>query len=228
MDDYRVLLWAPTRRDREATLELLRRAGIKVNPYEGARLLAAEIETSVGAILMTDAAFIDPHIDQLLAALFRQPPWSDVPVVLLCHSGTSPPITNRVLDSLRNVTLLERPSSSRTVLSSVQAALRARARQYQLRDQFEALRTTGAALREADQRKDVFLATLAHELRNPLAPIRTAAQVLASPKLSPQQLQWVQNVIQRQVGQMALLLDDLLDIARITQGKLELKRHASR
>jgi signal transduction histidine kinase/CheY-like chemotaxis protein len=79
------------------------------------------------------------------------------------------------------------------------------------------------ALREGDRRKDEFLATLAHELRNPLAPIRTAAQILASPRLSSQQLQWAQSVIQRQAGKMALLLDDLLDIARITQGKLELK-----
>jgi PAS domain S-box-containing protein len=79
------------------------------------------------------------------------------------------------------------------------------------------------ALQEADRRKDEFLATLAHELRNPLAPIRTAAQILGSPKVAPTQLQWAQNVIQRQVGHMALLLDDLLDIARITRGKLELK-----
>ena len=133
--------------------------------------------------------------------------------------------TPRVLDSLRNVTLLERPTSSRTLLSSVQAALRARARQYQLRDQFEMLRVhRQAALREADHRKDLFLATLAHELRNPLAPIRTAAQILAAPKLGASQLRWAQNVIQRQVQHMALLLDDLLDIARITQGKLELKK----
>ncbi|MDB6085013.1 MAG: putative histidine kinase, hybrid [Gammaproteobacteria bacterium] len=79
------------------------------------------------------------------------------------------------------------------------------------------------ALQETDRRKDEFLATLAHELRNPLAPIRTAAQLLSSPKLAPQQLHWAQSVIQRQVGHMALLLDDLLDIARITQGKLKLK-----
>lgn len=217
MDDYRVLLLAPTRRDREAILDLLGRAGIEVNACEGARSLAAEIGTSVGAILMSDAAFTDPHIDEMLAALSRQPPWSDVPIVLLCHSDTLSQSTDRVLDSLRNATLLERPSSSRTLLSSIQAAIRARARQYEVRDQFE-------ALREADRRKDIFLATLAHELRNPLAPIRTAAQVLASPKLAPQQLQWAQNVIQRQVRQMALLLDDLLDIARITQGKLELKK----
>jgi PAS domain S-box-containing protein len=79
-------------------------------------------------------------------------------------------------------------------------------------------------LREADRRKDVFLATLAHELRNPLAPIRNAAQMLGSPKLGPEQLQWAQSVIQRQVKHMAWLLDDLLDVARITQGKLELKK----
>jgi PAS domain S-box-containing protein len=79
-------------------------------------------------------------------------------------------------------------------------------------------------LRAADRRKDVFLATLAHELRNPLAPIRTAAELLAHPKLDTQQLSWAQAVIQRQVGHMALLLDDLLDVSRITRGKLTLKR----
>jgi PAS domain S-box-containing protein len=85
-------------------------------------------------------------------------------------------------------------------------------------------KTAELALQQADQRKDVFLATLAHELRNPLAPIRNAAQVLASPKLGADQLQWAQTVIQRQVKHMAWLLDDLLDVARITQGKLELKK----
>jgi PAS domain S-box-containing protein len=85
-------------------------------------------------------------------------------------------------------------------------------------------KTAEIALREADRRKDVFLATLAHELRNPLAPIRNAAQMLGSSKLEPDQLHWAQGVIQRQVKHMAWLLDDLLDVARITQGKLELKR----
>ncbi len=85
-------------------------------------------------------------------------------------------------------------------------------------------KTAEIALRDADRRKDVFLATLAHELRNPLAPIRNAAQILGCTNVEPDRLQWAQAVIQRQVKHMALLLDDLLDIARITQGKLELKR----
>jgi signal transduction histidine kinase/CheY-like chemotaxis protein len=79
-------------------------------------------------------------------------------------------------------------------------------------------------LREADRRKDEFLATLAHELRNPLAPIRTAAKIIASPQLAPGQLERAKTIIERQVTHMALLLDDLLDIARITQGKLRLKK----
>jgi PAS domain S-box-containing protein len=85
-------------------------------------------------------------------------------------------------------------------------------------------KTAEISLREADRRKDVFLATLAHELRNPLAPIRNAAQVLSSSKVGTERLRWAQNVIQRQVKHMAFLLDDLLDVARITQGKLDLKR----
>jgi PAS domain S-box-containing protein len=80
------------------------------------------------------------------------------------------------------------------------------------------------ALREADRRKDEFLATLAHELRNPLAPVRNAARILAAEHLSAEQLIWCREVIQRQTQQMALLLDDLLDVSRITLGRLQLKK----
>ncbi len=79
-------------------------------------------------------------------------------------------------------------------------------------------------LREQDRRKDEFIATLSHELRNPLAPIRAAAKVIASQQAAPGQLQQAQQIVERQVTHMALLLDDLLDIARITQGKLQLKK----
>lgn len=79
-------------------------------------------------------------------------------------------------------------------------------------------------LREQDRMKDAFLATLSHELRNPLAPIRAAAHVLASSGVSPAQVQQARRIVERQATHMALLLDDLLDIARITQGKLQLRQ----
>jgi PAS domain S-box-containing protein len=81
-----------------------------------------------------------------------------------------------------------------------------------------------AELRDADRRKDEFLAVLAHELRNPLAPIRQAAQLVASPRANETQLRWSSGVIDRQVRHMARLLDDLLDVSRITRGRLELRR----
>jgi signal transduction histidine kinase len=80
------------------------------------------------------------------------------------------------------------------------------------------------ALYEADRRKNVFLATLAHELRNPLAPIKNAAQLLQSPDLSQTALQRCRSIILRQATHMASLLDDLLDIARLTSGEIVLKK----
>ena len=85
------------------------------------------------------------------------------------------------------------------------------------------LKSTEEALRLADRRKDEFLATLAHELRNPLAPVRHAVKVLESKSIKAEQDQWARDVISRQVRRMALLLDDLLDVSRITQGRLDLK-----
>ena len=80
------------------------------------------------------------------------------------------------------------------------------------------------ALLDADLRKDVFLATLSHELRNPLAPIRTAAHLLQSPHLKHTDLARAQGIIARQVTHMSSLLDDLLDVSRITRGSFVLKR----
>jgi PAS domain S-box-containing protein len=85
-------------------------------------------------------------------------------------------------------------------------------------------RAAQKALRDADRRKDEFLATLAHELRNPLAPVLQAAHTALHPAAKAEQVQWSLGVIQRQVGHMARLLDDLLDVSRITRGRLEVRR----
>jgi PAS domain S-box-containing protein len=81
-----------------------------------------------------------------------------------------------------------------------------------------------AALQEADRRKDEFLATLAHELRNPLAPVRNAVQLLKLSSADDPAVQMAQEVLDRQVGHMVRLIDDLLDVGRITRGKLNLRR----
>jgi PAS domain S-box-containing protein len=87
----------------------------------------------------------------------------------------------------------------------------------------EALRRSEEALREADRRKDEFMALLAHELRNPLAPIRYALATAKKSNRTPGQQKRAEEIIERQVAHMSRLLDDLLDISRITHGTLELK-----
>ncbi len=80
------------------------------------------------------------------------------------------------------------------------------------------------ALRDADRRKDEFLAMLAHELRNPLAPIRNTLEIQKRANADPSRLAWCNEVIKRQVEQLMRLVDDLLDISRISRGLIELKK----
>jgi PAS domain S-box-containing protein len=80
------------------------------------------------------------------------------------------------------------------------------------------------ALKDADRRKDEFLAMLAHELRNPLAPIRSAVQILATPEAGASQVAEARQIVARQVHHMGRLVDDLLDVSRIMRGKIELRK----
>jgi len=93
----------------------------------------------------------------------------------------------------------------------------------QVRERTEELARANEALRHADQRKDEFLATLAHELRNPLAPIRNALEIMRVASDKPAAIENARDIVERQVGQMVRLINDLLDVSRITRGKLSLK-----
>jgi signal transduction histidine kinase len=89
-----------------------------------------------------------------------------------------------------------------------------------VRERTEELARANQALREQDRRKDEFLATLAHELRNPLAPIRNALEIMRLTGNDPEAVEQSRGMLERQVGQMVRLIDDLLDVSRITTGKL--------
>jgi PAS domain S-box-containing protein len=88
----------------------------------------------------------------------------------------------------------------------------------------EALHQRELELRESDRRKDEFIAVLAHELRNPLVPIRNGIQLLKNASTRPELVESVRPMMERQIGHMVRLIDDLLDVARIAAGKIELKR----
>jgi signal transduction histidine kinase len=86
------------------------------------------------------------------------------------------------------------------------------------------LQASEARLREANRRKDEFLATLAHELRNPLAPVRNAVQLLKLKGSGSPEVQWAAKLVDRQVAAMSRLIDDLMDVSRINHGRIQLRR----
>ncbi|MBK9421213.1 MAG: PAS domain-containing protein [Flavobacteriales bacterium] len=90
-----------------------------------------------------------------------------------------------------------------------------------------ALENAAEALKEADRRKDEFLAVLAHELRNPLAPLRSGVELLAA-GVTPYEVQQAREIMARQIDQMVHLVDDLMDLSRVNRGAIELKRDALR
>ncbi|MBG6082200.1 hybrid sensor histidine kinase/response regulator [Rubrivivax gelatinosus] len=220
--EHRVLLLTPTQRDGQIALRLLSAAGIACLECADSQALAWEIELGVGAIVMTDVAVSDPNFRLVRAALANQPDWSKVPVVLLSRERDLPWAAQRLIDELDNVTVIDRPSSLRTLLSSVQAALRGRRWQYEIRDRLVEQTFARAALQQADRRKDEFLATLSHELRNGLAPLVYNVAIGNRSLDNTPLLQELFARTGRQVHHLVRLVDDLLDVARISTGKIEL------
>jgi two-component system, sensor histidine kinase len=222
--ERRVLVLPPTRRDGDVTCAMLRNVGLDCDVVGNARMLASRLSTSIGAVVLTDAVVGDPDLSSVMEALDHQPQWSDVPVILLSRPAQPSHNDKRRFGKLTNLTVLDRPTSARALVSAVEAAIRGRARQYQIRDQLNSLQAADSERKNADRRKDEFLATLAHELRNPLAPIRTGLQALARPGGDGAAGTVIRTIMERQLSQMVRLIDDLLDVSRISSGKVVLQR----
>ena len=337
--EFGVLLLAPTGRDAELTSTLLAKAGVPAVICRDLDSMSRSAAKGVGAILMAEEA-ITIDTQQMLAKLIDgQPPWSDLPVLIVTRPGADSATVLEALETSGNVTILERPIRVAALVSAVRTALRSRRRQYELRDRLEAQalqaaivastddaivsktlqgtilswnagaerifgytaaeavgqpitliippdrhaeermildrmikgerlehfetvrvakdgrlievsltispvrditgriigaskiarditvqKRTEEALREADRRKDEFLAMLAHELRNPLAPIRNSLHILQLAGQHDAGVDRVRAMMERQVDQMVRLVDDLMEVSRITRGKIELRK----
>jgi PAS domain S-box-containing protein len=345
--ETRVLVLAPTGRDGELLETVLAKAGFAAAVCADLPSLCRELAAGAAAAVLAEEALRenDHECEQLVSLLAEQPPWSDLPLLVLTHPGADSPAAIHAMDDLGNVTLLERPLRVPSFVSGVRSALRARLRQYQIRSHlaevqsaaktrallaaivtssndaivsktldgvittwnigaerlfeysaeeaigrsikiiippdrlaeedrilhqlrrglrvydYETVRAAksgrlvdvsvsisplrdengriiGAskvarditarkqadvALKEADRRKDEFLATLAHELRNPLAPIRNSLETMALAKSRNSVVERAREIMSRQVDHLVRLVDDLLEVSRIERGKIELR-----
>jgi two-component system, sensor histidine kinase len=215
--DERVVIWAPTGKDGPLTSEVLSRAGLRCVACRRPEELELEMREGVGLAVLAEEALTPNFLGELVGLLKQQPPWSDLPLIVFTQRDDGIEFILKTLGALGNVTVLERPVRITTLLSAVRSGLRGRRRQYELRDLLE-------RLEEADHRKDEFLAMLGHELRNPLAVIQNALTLLTHDPHQSDRSHKQHDVIDRQLRHLCHLVDDLLDVTRITQGKVVLKR----
>ena len=213
--DQRALVWA-VGRDGPLTCGFLAEEGLDTLACRSVEELCSELLRGAGVVIIAGELLSGEAVAQLRVCIARQPPWSDIPIIVVAGTPDegSGPIT--LFEDLGSVAVLHRPLSLDTLASGVHAALRARRRQYQVRDLLQ-------QREEAERRREEFLAMLAHELRNPLAPIRTGLQVLRLSD-SKDMTARTHSIIERQVGNLSRLVDDLLDVSRITRGTILLRK----
>jgi signal transduction histidine kinase len=175
-NELRVLVVAPTGRDCELICNLLVANDIPCVLSTTPEIALVELDSGAGALIMAEEALTLPAISQWAARIAEQPSWSDFPLILLTVSGEVNDESRRrmrVREPLGNVVLLERPVRPETFVSTVQAALRSRGRQYQMRDFIAKNHVAEEAIRRSEKLAVAgrLAASISHEINNPLASV---------------------------------------------------------
>jgi signal transduction histidine kinase/ActR/RegA family two-component response regulator len=223
--EERVLVLTPTGADADVACDLLRKAGINAESCRDMDDLLARLGAGAGCLFVAQEALKPASIDRLNHALRSQEPWSDIPVILLSTRRLGAEAETGILQTLGevgNILLVERPCRAGTLISITSTALRARRRQYAARQLLDERAKARDVAEQANLAKDRFLATLSHELRTPLTPVLATAGLLSEDKRLPPDIREDLDVIQRNIELEARLIDDLLDLTRVTTGKLQL------
>jgi signal transduction histidine kinase len=237
--DERILILAPTGRDAQMTASFLGEAGLRVQVCGSIEEMCQGILLGAGLAFLTGEVLTPEALDCLVEALAGQPTWSDIPLIVLTSGGGQTPINADVIDALSeagNVTLIERPVRVTTLLSAIKSGLRARRRQYdvrnhldiekvatQEREQLLAREQEARTEAEAASRlKDEFLATVSHELRTPLTAVLGWIHLLRGGQLDEKATTRALETIERNARAQNQLIEDLLDVSRIITGKIRL------
>lgn len=222
-----ILILAPLGQDAALAAKVLSRSGIKSEICDSLDALCGKVSDTYGAALIAEEALSPSGITFLNRTLAGQPAWSDLPIILMTGGGrTSTEAMTRALEAFAasgNVTLLERPVRTSILASIAHVALRARRRQYQVRQLLK-------EQRDATELRDEFISIASHELKNPISSLKLQLQLnrrfIEKAGLEAVPVERVRKLIDttEQVAEkLNRLVDDMLDATRIQAGKLRLE-----
>jgi signal transduction histidine kinase/ActR/RegA family two-component response regulator len=224
----RVVVLPLTRADGQAVARLLHSAQIASTICADMGELCGALPGGGDSLIITEEAVV-ANAERLLGCLSGQPMWSELPVIVLSKAGLESAALAELLPRLGNVSVIERPVRMSTLLSLVRSSLRARQRQYQLRDflrereqLLESERSARSDAERAGRIKDEFLATLSHELRTPLNAVLGWARVLRKSQGLSEEIANGLTVIERNARSQAQIIGDLLDMSSIISGKVRI------
>jgi signal transduction histidine kinase/ActR/RegA family two-component response regulator len=213
-----VLVLAPTFSDSKAAVEVLAEANIDAESCSDLRELCVRMRGECGAVILSEEGISDFEDSCLRSTLEAQPPWSDIPIILLTSSEAIR--FNERFPKIGNVSLLERPFSKLTLVRAIEVALRARRKQYDIRELLEALKRSKDEADRANLSKTQFLANVSHEIRTPLGAILGFTDLLKNPTNSAEENLHYMGVVERNSQQLLRLIDDILDLSKVEAGKM--------
>ena len=216
--DERILILAPRGRDASLASEALKGANLTPHICPDLATLVRELPLGAGAIVVAEEAIPPQRVSLLTNALADEPSWSELPIVVLMPpaSRDARPQVIRHFEQLRNVTMLDRPVRIAELASTMHAALRARRRQYEIRDLM-------AELQRALQTRDELIASVSHELRTPLNVILGWATTLQRRAADPSRAREAVTILERNARVLWQLVEDLIDVSRIASGRVQLQ-----
>jgi signal transduction histidine kinase len=228
-----VLVLAPFGRDAAMAVEVLGRHGIHAEPVKLLSELCARVQKPAGALLIAEEALTIESARELKAALSSQESWSNLPIILMTSQAEHYFATENILELFGisgSISLLERPFRILNLLSSVGVALQARKRQYEMRgllaEQIRAVEQQKLAVAQRDE----FLSIASHELKTPITSMKLQIQTRKrfvkrgdQSVFSPDKVISLLDFTDTQLSRLSRLVDDMLDITRIVNGKLSLK-----
>lgn len=210
--EMRAIILAPIGRDAQLLAATLSSLQVDTEVAADAGMLLAKLGEGAGVAIVAEEALSPDHLKSLAVWLASQPPWSDMPFLILTYSGRPTPESERRahdLETLGNVTLMERPVRPETVQSAVRAALRARLRQYEVRSRQEALLRANADLEQ-------FAYSASHDLREPIRSIAVYCELLQKhyDGVLDQRGRDFVSLVRSGASRMEALLADLLSYAQ--------------